>query len=128
MRGPHWRVMTWAVLLLPLMGCSSSEPAAPVESAGPEMQTLRGTVGPAFSDCVALQGAAVLVTDEAGTVIATTSTSNDTNGPGNGCLVEFSVDVPQAEFYTLKVGLHEGPTYSRTDLEEADWMVSLTLS
>jgi hypothetical protein len=92
------------------------------------MQTLQGTVGPSFSDCVALQGAAVIVTDEAGTVIATTSTSNDTNGPGNGCLVEFSLDVPPAEFYTLKIGTHEGPTYSRTDLEEAGWMVSLTLS
>lgn len=44
-----------------------------------------------------------------------------------GCTVVFEVDVPSEEFYEIEVGKRGELSYSRQELEEKDWDVSLTL-
>jgi len=49
-------------------------------------------------------------------VIATGRTTPDTAERDGQCL-----SIPDADFYTLSFGMHEGPTYSRADLESVNW-------
>lgn len=44
-----------------------------------------------------------------------------------GCTVVFEVDVPTEDFYAIEVGRRGELSYSRQELEEKDWNVSLTL-
>ena len=121
--------MRWILCVaLLLTACSSQDASPQEETPTTTMYTLQGELGPSFTDCINLPHSRVVVTDESGTVIGTTTASGDTNGPGNGCVIEFTVEVPEADFYTLRIGSHDGPTYSRTELEEASWTVHLSLS
>jgi hypothetical protein len=93
---------------------------------------LSGTLD-ARGDCItAGNGYEIVVTDESGKVIATTTTATfptSPDNPDNVCeAVPFSVEVPRREFYTLEIGQHEAPTWSRSDLAAADWNVDLLLN
>ncbi|MCD9623933.1 hypothetical protein [Rhabdothermincola salaria] len=44
-----------------------------------------------------------------------------------GCTVVFEVDVPSEDFYVIEVGRRGELSYSRTELEERNWNVSLSL-
>jgi hypothetical protein len=85
-----------------------------------------GTGG--YSDVGA--GAQVVVTDRAGTVIA----SGDL-GPGSVqsveglevCQFSFAVEVPDTEFYRFEVSDRGSLTYTREELENAGWQVDFTL-
>lgn len=44
-----------------------------------------------------------------------------------GCTVVFEVDVPKEDFYAIEVGRRGELSYSRAELEERNWGVSLTL-
>lgn len=45
-----------------------------------------------------------------------------------GCVVEFRInEVPNAKFYSLAIGTHEGPNYSLDELEAENWQVDLSL-
>lgn len=44
-----------------------------------------------------------------------------------GCTVTFEVQVPEADFYAIEVGRRGELSYSRDELAERDWNVSLTL-
>jgi hypothetical protein len=67
----------------------------------------------------------VTVEDENGTVIATTATAS--NLSSLGCEVEFTADVPKANYYTVTIGTHDGPVYSFEELEQLDFELLLTL-
>ena len=76
-------------------------------------------------------GALVRVLDEAGTVVG----ANQLNGGEifeiptllDRCRFSWTVEVEDADFYVIKIGNREGPTYSRADLEEAGWTVELSI-
>lgn len=45
-----------------------------------------------------------------------------------GCVVDFTVpDVPETKFYSIKIGGHEGPNYSLSQLRDDDWKMTLGL-
>ena len=46
---------------------------------------------------------------------------------GTQCVVQFSVPVKDAEFYAVSVGKRGELSYSKSELEERDWWVELTL-
>ena len=96
------------------------------------METLSGTLD-ALGDCIAAgNGYEIVVKNEAGKIIATTTTATfptNPNSTANVCdAIPFSVEVPNREFYTLEIGQHEAPTWSRSDLVAADWTVDLLLN
>ena len=72
------------------------------------------------------------MTDESSKTVASVTTDEfptNPNSPDNVCeAVPFSVAVPVREFYTLEIGVHEAPTWSRADLTEAAWEVGLLLN
>lgn len=76
------------------------------------------------------EGAQVVVKDGAGSVLATTALGGGTQtvtDPGADCVFEFSVAVPDAEFYSIEVTHRGALTYSRVELEERGWTVSFSL-
>ena len=96
------------------------------------MQTLKGTLD-AIGDCIAAaNGYEIVVTDEGEEIIATTKTAKFPVGagnPNNVCdAVQFTVEVPVRDFYTLRIGQHNAPTWSRNNLAAAEWDVHLLLN
>lgn len=93
---------------------------------------------PAFGpgDCIGMRGydditvgAGVVIIDGSGTTIA-----NGHLGEGiydeeaTSCTFDFTVeDIPASDFYSVRVGNRDGPTYSFEDLEELDWTMVLSL-
>lgn len=45
-----------------------------------------------------------------------------------GCTVVFEIDIPKSEFYAIAVGRRGELSYSREELEELNWNVSLTVT
>jgi hypothetical protein len=116
-----------ALILTTLAACSSDAEPPP-----PKKQTLSGTLD-ALGDCIAASsGYEIVVTDESNKIVATTTTERFPTSAGNRAnvcdAVPFSVEVPEREFYTLEIGVHEAPTWARSDLAAADWNVSLILN
>ena len=127
-----------------VQGSLSLDPGAPLaeqfrralKAAGPDVEAAeRAVVG---SDCSGgypttgyadiRTGAAVTVSDEAGTTVATT-----TLGPGKvselplRCVFTFTVEVPETTFYRFEVS-HRGQIQKSFEEMKADgWKVSLTL-
>ena len=67
-------------------------------------------------------GAQVIVRDEAGTVLATTSLGTGTLLETGMCYFEFDLgSLPRAHFYSFEVSRRGELTYSRAELEENDW-------
>jgi hypothetical protein len=72
-------------------------------------------------------GAAVTALNESSTIIASTSLLSGSLS-NRGCEFQFVLTgVPDASFYTFKIGHRDGPAYSRSDMESAGWDVTLTL-
>ena len=47
---------------------------------------------------------------------------------GADCVVQFDAgEVPEAKFYSLTIGAHDGPSYSKAELEDLNWELSLSL-
>lgn len=44
------------------------------------------------------------------------------------CVVSFEIEVEDADFYEIEVGSRGGLSYSRADLDAADWFIELSLS
>jgi hypothetical protein len=76
-------------------------------------------------------GTTATLKDSSGTIVATASlhTSGQPSGTiAPNCTYAWTFsDVPDEDFYTVPVGSHDGPTYSRQDLAEANWRISLLL-
>lgn len=93
---------------------------------------------PAFGpgDCIGTRGydditvsADVVIVDGSGTTIA-----KGELGPGEydeeatSCTFDFTVeDVPTSDFYSVRVGHRDGPTYSFRDLDDLRWTMDLSL-
>jgi hypothetical protein len=87
-------------------------------------------------------GAMVIVTDEAGVVIATGEIAPHPNGAffntnlfdpqgnlvGAHCLFRVDVKgVPDSNFYTINIGPRKGPTWSLSELEALNWHTELII-
>lgn len=57
----------------------------------------------------------------AGTLVLAAATT------GLACEFEFTVEVPEADFYTFEVARRGGPVYSKAEMEEEGWEVALQL-
>lgn len=75
------------------------------------------------------EGAAVVVKDEGGKILATSQLdAGKITGLGE-CTFAFSVgSVPDASFYQFEVSHRGEVTYAKKDLSDAGWTVKLTLS
>lgn len=72
-------------------------------------------------------GTAVVIKDESSKVLATGSLGSGTIDSGV-CLFHFTVSgVPDANFYEVEVSHRGNVTYSKADIEKADWEVDLEL-
>ncbi len=92
-----------------------------VESTGSGCQGTRG-----YDDIHS--GAQVVVRDESGTVLATTSLGNGTLLETGMCYFEFHVgSLPRAQFYSFEVSRRGELTYSRSELEQNDWTFEASL-
>ena len=73
-------------------------------------------------------GAALTVSDGAGTVLATVTLGPGTGGPPNICRFEFSlVDVPDVSVYRLAVGHLRVGSFDYGDMQVQDWTVRVVL-
>jgi hypothetical protein len=73
-------------------------------------------------------GAAVIVKDESGKVLATGSLGSGKITDPATCEFSFSLaDVPDAKFYQIEVSHRGALTYSRDDLDKRGWKVEFTL-
>ena len=76
--------------------------------------------------------ASIRVLNEAGNIVASSTLSLSRGvivdiGVVFGCQFSWTIEVEDADFYVFEIANREGPTYSRADLEEAGWIVGLTL-
>lgn len=71
----------------------------------------------------------VVISDGSGNIIATESTSSgEYQKYPEACSFEFTIDdVPDTDFYEIKIGRRGGPTYSREELEAANWRIDLSI-
>jgi hypothetical protein len=73
-------------------------------------------------------GAPVIVANEAGTVIATGEITAGALTDNYSCLFGFLViGIPDAAFYSITIGSRPVLTYSRAELDAADWWLNLSL-
>jgi hypothetical protein len=117
-----------ALLVAVMLAACSSDSGPPP----PKKHTLTGTLD-ALGDCIAASnGYEIVVTDENSKIVATTTTERfptDADNPANVCdAIPFSVEVPERKFYAMEIGVHDAPTWSRSDLAAADWGVDLILN
>src|SRR5687768_7712495 len=102
--------MRWLAPLFLMVACGSSG------------QELNGSItAPECGGGYAITNADVTLRDGENNIIGTATTSDDVpqEGPGNvssdddACHAEFTIgDVPEADFYQITVGTHDGPSYS----------------
>jgi hypothetical protein len=93
---------------------------------GPNVIACAGSGG--YDDIEA--GLGVVVRNEDGTTIGTgelTQEGLDDPGSETECTFAFSIDVPEAEFYSIEVGSRGELTYSAAEMEDQGWRVSFEL-
>lgn len=74
------------------------------------------------------EGAQIKVTNEDGTLIGTASLGRGSRVEGRRCRFEWTAsDLPDAAFYNFELGRRGELTYSKADMEAADWTVGMTL-
>lgn len=74
------------------------------------------------------EGAAIVVADERGTIIATAGLGQGVYTANYDCLFPFAlIGVPDAAFYTIEVSHRGGLTYARAELEAIGWEVHFRL-
>jgi len=76
-----------------------------------------------------LEDAQVTLRDESDEIIGTATTTSNRVAPLTApCVVDFSIsEVPEAKFYTIKIGTHAGPAWSAKELAAQDFDPELTL-
>lgn len=78
-----------------------------------------------------VESSQITLRNESGDIIGTATTSDNridiaTSPPV--CVVDFKIaEVPDAKFYTLKIGTHEGPAWSKEELSRERFRPQLTL-
>jgi hypothetical protein len=85
--------------------------------------------------CVALggfddiaTGAQITVRDESGTIIGVGELEPIYLVDQDRCVFTFTVDVPSATFYTVEMGRRGSISYSRDELDEANWQLYLSIN
>lgn len=74
------------------------------------------------------EGADVWVYDAGETLIAKGTIGASEYVRSEGCVLSFTVtDVPDSDFYQLKINTRDAPVYSMAEMEEMDWTVSLVI-
>lgn len=77
-----------------------------------------------------IENANVELRNERDEVVGAGSTSTDVLDRASGtlCMVSFVIaGVPESSFYEIRVGSHEGPTFSRERLEADGWVIDLSV-
>lgn len=69
-------------------------------------------------------GVEVTVTDESGAIIGNARFETGSKTDNITCVFAFSVEVPQAEFYTFTVGERGELSYSFDEMEQMGWTIS----
>jgi hypothetical protein len=122
------RIALGVATVLALAACGSSS-NAPLDAPASLGNNLSGTLS--ADECGGgydIANANVEVRDEADKIIGAGNTSGDT-GSGVGCMVEFAIaDLPDADFYQITIGTHDGPTYTMAELDALNWNLELSLS
>jgi hypothetical protein len=74
-------------------------------------------------------GVKVAVLDTNGKTVATSTLGNGkVDYTGYTCVFDFKVpDVPKSSDYSVEIGTRSGPDYTYSDLESANWEITLTL-
>ena len=85
-----------------------------------------GCVGTGGYDDISA-GASVTVRDGNGKTLATSELGSGDALSGVGCTYEFTVDVPDADFYRVEVSHRGELEFSRGELEQAGWEVHASL-
>lgn len=96
----------------------------------PGSRTMKGVLtAPECGGGYDLENSQVILRNEAEEIIGTGQTQvNLLKGLDTLCAVSFEVDeVPDADFYTVEVGTHSGPAWSKAELEALDFSPSLNL-
>lgn len=110
---------------------SAGGPSIPkANSSATSVHTITGVL--AANECggfTQIANATVEVTNESGTIIGSATTGGDMGiHAGYACSVDFSVTgVPYATFYQVKVGIHQGPSYSYSEMQSNGWTIDLSL-
>lgn len=127
------------LLVLALAACGGEAPAKPTT------HDITGTFSLTDSDGVTVarngscsgnggysdidQGAQITARDEDSTLIGTATLS--AGAPNSGrttCSFSFNFEeLPDADFYTFELGRRGDLTYSRAEMEQADWTLFFTL-
>jgi hypothetical protein len=101
--------------------------------------TLVGTQGEEFlslgsAGCLGLGGyddvtvgSQIVVRNENDTIIATAMLEPDPTSSDDECQMQFIVDVPDATFYSFEMGRRGAIVYSKQEMEENGWRISLSL-
>lgn len=120
----------WPCVALVLMAACSSQPGNPKLGSTdvPKGSMLKGLItAPECKGSYNITNVSVEVRNQANTLIGTATTGDDISSQV-GCIAEFTVDLTEpANFYTVKVGTHDGPAYSKAELDTQDWSIALTL-
>lgn len=118
------KTIKWIVALSLLLATGCSD-------AGAEASTdMRGRlVAPECGGGYDVEQSQILLRNQDNKIIGAGNSSENLLGSMPGvCVVSFKIpDVPDAEFYTIEVGTHSGPAWSRSDLEKQDFKPALTL-
>jgi hypothetical protein len=72
-------------------------------------------------------GTQITVTDQTGTIIGLGELEPIDLPDEDRCVFTFTIDVPEATFYTVAMGRRGDLTYSKQDLEDAGWHVDLVI-
>ncbi len=93
----------------------------------PKHHTIDGSLSaPECGGGYEIVNANVEVRDQDNKVIGSTITGfDDRDSPQ--CSVTFTVDVPKADYYQIKIGTHAGPSYSFDEMESNHWRLDLSL-
>jgi hypothetical protein len=132
---PHRTAFVAVAFALALAACGAAAPSATPE---PSTHVVAGTLtftepNPpscdgqgGYADIRA--GADLLVVDGGGATIGKGTLSQGTGIRGGGCVFSFLAEgVPEAPFYSVRIGDRDGPTWTLEEMEALGWSVSLTI-
>jgi hypothetical protein len=94
-----------------------------------ERHVLEGTLeAPECGGGYAIENANVEVRDESNTLVGAGRTGPNTRAGLGRCRVRFTVDdLPKTDFYQVRIGTHDGPSYTFDEMQQAEWDLALTL-
>jgi hypothetical protein len=125
-RGGGKQAMNRIVLVLLLLtACSSGSGFSEVANS----HTIHGTL--TAPDCYGgydIVNANVEVRDKNNKLIGSAVTEQQ-NAVAGECTASFTIrDVPETDFYQVKIGTHSGPSYTLAQMKASDWTLDLSLS